>query len=662
MFGVGQDKRFARPQSQLPNKTLVIDSLNRYLAICAFGSIAVISGLYALFYISYSIRGLPLGWDTPYYLWRIQSASSGIAAFVVNMHYYDFLYPTIGSWFSFAGLKSNWFEVIMPFSLWMIATVTIVAIVKRELGDARATLIAVGASSTWFGLFRLSSDLHANLLGLVLMMPGTWVFLQTQTEARPHRFAPAMLGLVGIILLASIAHAETTIFISATWLLALVVSLWRRLINVRRFLAMFVSIFLSLLPGEIIFLLQQQWTAAPLQGRLPAIPAMLPATWLLYLAPTGIVVLVAVPALYFLRQLHLSSRFIALTFSWLLLSLAVGLAQYVSQSITPFSERAIILTPTPFLAAIMIPRLGGFRLTSQMKGIALISLIMVGGSSVYFLEIRDRFYNSFISDSAVASLQYLQSSGAIDLRKSVFIFSDSPDHHGYADHNDAWVGVYLGDHYSYLGRIDFLMAGLETPFMDDQSTQVSKIFLGSLPISQIRNMTIVYISDFNYPEPAPSLFQGFLRPLSDGVYEVNQTAWSPNLVIIPAYSSILSSTGGWYWTPRAWARSGSSLELNSTHPNQVASVSVAFAAPQDTMYNIALRIWDGLPANPVSITLDGTYIHQLTYTGTSTVVNETVFSGGLTKGVHTLTLSVGDDPTMSQNISLDYISIAEPSF
>ena len=224
------------------------------------------------------------------------------------------------------------------------------------------------------------------------------------------------------------------------------------------------------------------------------------------------------------------------------------------------------------------------------------------------------------------------------------------------------MGVYLGDHYSYLGRIDFLMAGLETPFMDDQSTQVSKIFLASLPISQIRNMTIVYMSDFNYPDPAPSLFQGFLRPLNDGVYEVNQTAWSPNLVIIPAYSSILSSTGGWYWTPRAWARSGSSLELNSTHPNQVASVSVAFAAPQDTMYNIALRIWDGLPANPVSITLDGTYIHQLTYTGTSTVVNVTVFSGGLTKGVHTLTLSVGDDPTMSQNISLDYISIAEPSF
>jgi hypothetical protein len=638
-----------------------LGTLRWYLPVCAFTAIVTVSGLWLLFHISYSTRGLPLGWDTPYYLWRIQSASSGIASFLVNMHYYDFLYPTIGSWFSLVGLEPNWFEVLMPFSLWLVATVIIVVIVRRELQDARAILIAVGAGSTWFGLFRLSSDLHANLLGLVLMLCGTWVFLQTQTESRPYRFAFTMMGLAGIILLSSIAHVETTIFISATWLLALGVGLWRGLVGLRRFLAMFVTIFLSLLPGEIIFFLQQQWTAAPLQGRLPAIPVMLPAAWLLYLAPTGLAVLIAVPALYYLRQLYISSRIIALAFSWLSLSFALGLAQYFSQSITPFSERAIILTPTPFVAAIVIPRLGGFRLTSQMKGIALISLIMMGGTTLYFIEIGDRFYSSFISDSAAASLQYLQSSRVLDLRRSIFLFSDSPDHHGYGDHNNAWVGAYLGDHFSYLGRVDFLMAGLETPFTDDQSTQISRIFLGNLPISQVRNMTIVYISDFNYPDPPPILYQGFLQQLNNRIYEVNQIAWSPNLVLIPAYSSVLSSTGGWYSAPRVWAQSGSSLELNSTHPSQTASVSVAFAVPQVANYNITLRIWDGAPATPVSIILDGTSVHRLTYAGTSIAVDAPVFSGGLTKGVHTLTLSVSDEPAIPQYISLDYISIAKLS-
>jgi len=122
----------------------------------------------------------------------------------------------------------------------------------------------------------------------------------------------------------------------------------------------------------------------------------------------------------------------------------------------------------------------------------------------------------------------------------------------------------------------------------------------------------------------------------------------------------LFSTGGWYSTQGTWARSGSSLELNSTRPNQVANVSLAFAAPQESTYNIVLRIWDGVPANPVSVVLDGTYIHQLTYTGTSMAVNASIFSGVLTKGVHTLTLSVGDEPTMSQYLNLDYISISKP--
>src|SRR5207245_7341190 len=133
--------------------------------------------------------------------------------------------------------------------------------------------------------------------------------------------------------------------------------------------------------------------------------------------------------------------------------------------------------------------------------------------------------------------------------------------------------------------------------------------------------------------------------------QLNQTTCSPNRTMILDYVRCLSPTGELYWPPRACARSGRSLELNSTHPNQVASVSVAFAATQQALYNIALRIWDGLPANHVSVTLDGAYNHQLSYNGTSLPVSATVFSGTLTKGVHTLTLSVGDDPTISQYLS-----------
>ena len=634
--------------------------LRRYLPVCAFIAIAAICGLWILFYVSYSTDGLPLGWDTPYYIWRIHSATaSGISAFVVSARYYDFLYPAIGSLIALAGLDPFSTELTIPLFLWIVGMLTIVAIVRREISDAKASLIALGAGSTWFGLFRLSSDLNANLLGLVLMLGGTWVFLQTQTEARPRQLAFKASALGGIIILSSLSHIETTIFISATWVLALILSRWRSLVSVQRFAIILATISLSLLPGAFIFWVQQQWVAGLLQGRLPSISAMSPLAWLLYLGPVGLACLITTAVILYSKQLHISSRIAALTFSWLFISLTIGLAQYLDHSITPFSERAVVLTPTPFLAAIIIPRLGNFKVTSQLKGVALISLVMVGGSTLYYADIGHQFYNSFISDSASSSLHYLQSSGVVDLKRSIFIVSDPPDERGIGEHNSLWVGAYLGDHYTYLGRIDFLMAGLETPFTDDQSAQISRFFISGLPIDQVRNMTIVFIADFNYPNPRPSFYNTFLHLLGKNVYEINQTAWNPNQVIIPAFSSVLSSSGGWYWTAQPWARSGSSLQLNSTHPNQIATVSEAFAAPQNANYSVTLRIWDGAPSNPISIMLDGKNVDQLTTNGTYAAVNATVFNGYLTKGVHTLTLSVDDQPSVPQYVSLDYISIEQ---
>lgn len=613
--------------------------------------------------------GLPLGWDTPYYVWRIHSAAaSGAVSLVFGLRYYNFLYPTIGSWVSIAGLDAFWVEAIMPLSLWIVGTLIIVAIVRSEMHDTRASMIALAAGSTWFGFFRLSADLHANMLGLVLMLCGTWVFLQSQTEVRPQLLALKISGLGGIILLSTLAHVETAIFISVTLVLALILSLWRRLISIRKFAIILATICLSVLPGAIIFWLQQQWVASPLQGRLPSITTMALAAWLLYLGPVGLAVLVAVSTVFFLRLMRISSPLIALTISWLWLSLAIGLAQYANPSITPFSERAIILMPTPFLAAITIPRLSAItrsrlgalkKLTSQLKGIALISMITIGGSTLYYADIGHQFYNTSISDSASASLRYLQSSGAIDVRKSIFIVSDPPGQAGIGEHNSFWVGAFLGDHYTYLGRLDFLMAGLETPFADDQSAQVSRIFFEGLPINQVPNLTIVYIEDFNSPAPLPNFFLTFLQPLGKNVYEVNRAAWNSSLIIIPAYSSLFSSNGAWYWTARNWTRSGSSLELNSTRPNQVATASVDFAAPQNATYRVVLRIWDGTPSNPISILIDGKNSTQLTYRGTSTAVNATVFTGSLAMGVHTLTLVVENQPSLPQYVSLDYISIEQ---
>src|SRR2546426_9196136 len=134
LLGEGRHPRCARLLSQMSEKELGRRALLRYyLPIWAFISIAAITGLWILFYIRYSTDGLPLGWDTPYYIWRIHSAAaSGISAFVASARYYDFLYPAIGSLISPAGLDPFCTELIMPLLLLIIGTLIIVAVVRRE--------------------------------------------------------------------------------------------------------------------------------------------------------------------------------------------------------------------------------------------------------------------------------------------------------------------------------------------------------------------------------------------------------------------------------------------------------------------------------------------------------------------------------------------------
>jgi hypothetical protein len=86
---------------------------------------------------------------------------------------------------------------------------------------------------------------------------------------------------------------------------------------------------------------------------------------------------------------------------------------------------------------------------------------------------------------------------------------------------------------------------------------------------------------------------------------------------------------------------------------------VDFAAPENATYKLVLRIWDEVPSNPISTSVDGSYVRQLRYNGTLTAVNATVFSGPLARGVHKLTISVDDQPGMSQYMSLDYIAVQE---
>ncbi len=590
----------------------------------------------------------------------METATRSVTDFVTAEGYYHVLYPLAGTWVSAVGLSPPSVELILPLLLSILGLVLVQAIVLRELADMNAAMFALGASM-WFAFFRLSSDLHASLMALVLMLGGTMLFLHLTRELNFLRYGIGSIGLGAVVLVSSLSHVETTLFMSAIWLLTFPIGLWRKWAGVRRSLLMATAILVALVPGLCTYLNQLRLTTGPLEGRLPTIPTMSPIIWLGYFGPVGVAVLVALPVAYRSNLSSvLSTRFGALSICWLTLSLVVGLTQYAYSPLTPFSERAIIMTPTPFLAGVLLPRIRNLGLASHAKGVALISLIMIGGTGMYYVGIGHVYYNSFISSSASLTLHDLRSKSSIDSGKSIFVFYEAPvDGGGLAEHDSFWTAAYLGDHYSYFGRVDFLMAGLETPFVDDRSTLISRRFFGALSLETISGMSIVYLEEFNVPRRLPIYYRSFLIPLVNGSFLLDQAKWkSQEEVFVPAFSSVLSTSQNWRSEPQDWADTGTVLKFDSERGTNLANATVALAIPETAVYSVSLRVWDtSKPASSVLVFLDGTQVGRVSYNGTLVPVSLTVFSENLTRGVHYLSLAIPNQVGLAQFLSLDYLSI-----
>ncbi len=621
----------------------------------------MIGAVWLFLYLNYSTNGLPLGWDTPYYIWKMNSATrDGTLTFISNERYYHILYPLIGSWVSLTGLTAFSVELVLPLSLWAGGFLTAVSIVNRETADWKSSIIAAGASATWFGFFRLVSDLHASLLALVLMLIGTYIFLRLQKESDSRHFVLGLSVMATVVLAASFAHVEMALFISAIWLLALTLRVWVRQLQPRKFAPLVFAVLVPLLPSLVAYSNQLRIATSPLEGRLPSITTMSHFAWALYLGPVGIALIGTIPIVSrSLRQFWLSSPFSTLAISWVAVSIGTGVAQYLHPSFTPFSERAVILSPTLFLAPVVLSRLRSVRFT-KLKGALLVTVVITGTAASYYVLVGPLYYNSFITDSASVALEDIRSLKLIDPKRSVFVFSEvAPFAGGLAEHSNNWVSAYLGDHYSYLGRIDFLMAGLEAPFSDDQSKLISRLFFNQLPLNQISNLSIVYVTDFNIPRPIPDYNLSFLRPLARGVYLVDQSKWwSQNRTIIAAYSSVLSSSEGWRSEVQDWAYSGKSLKFDLRKPGPVATMRMDFAVPRTSQYGISIRVWDtALGSNPISVSIDGSITAMFRYNGTLTPVEPTAFAGNLDAGVHTISFAIDNQANLAQFMSFDYISI-----
>jgi len=297
---------------------------------------------FALSYFLWGHDGLPIGWDTPHYIAQSRiAATEGAQGLLAIQGPYDFLYQLFSGFIVWTGIPSMALEIYLPIALSSFFPYLLSKLTLAQSGTRLATIVAT-LTPGWYAIYKISADLHANLLGLVLMLTAILLLSHAKSLRRPEGF----IGLV-LVGLASFTHIETTFFLVTIFLISSASS--KALFPVRVAMAAV----LVTVPATIIFGLHFLQLLGITGGSVAFYPAEPVWVWLLAFGP-----LLPLAAWGFYSSLVKRATWLeAFVAVWALSSIVIGATQYLSTETFIFAQRAVILVPVPFLAAIGIERL-----------------------------------------------------------------------------------------------------------------------------------------------------------------------------------------------------------------------------------------------------------------------------------------------------------------
>jgi len=633
------------------------DLLKLRLAVIA--STAFVVSAFCLSYILWGHDGLPIGSDTPGYVAQSNLvASQGPAAFLAMQGPYDFLYQLFAGFIVWTRIPATDAEIVLPVALAASLPYLMSRLALAHASPRLATLVAL-STPAWYAVYRITADLHANLLALTLIL-AAMIPLSQSTSIKQRQF------IIGITLfgLASLAHIESTLFLASV---VVVTSLSRMLYPLRVVYGL-VGI---ILPATVLYIVHLQGILTLTGGTLQFSGPMMLSSWLLYLGP--LLPLTAIGLFVSLQRR--SSGFEALALFWGLASIVVGLSQYVTPQTVSFAQRGVILFPTPFLAAIGVNKLLHFTARMKVdpilfrylrKSLMIVPLILLISSwpSVYAVAAQQS-HRVFLTP-----LEYQQLVWVHDNLKGttmpVFMFNDLDQYAGgLAQLYDNWVSAVVGTHFSYLGLTDYLLQGEETPFSEPIARATSSSFMQQILDSGITTRAallqhqIILIGSFYHPFPLPSYTSNLFTEVSPGIL-VGRTASMALLsnITVPMYTSFVNHSGAWGGVNADWTLSGEAYEVY--HDTGATNVEASFylGIAQAGTYTIGLRYWDQT-GNNLTIALDAMAIGIIEYNNSKTAIVQDFYGITLTLGTHTITITVNQTPYKLQSASLDFLVLTK---
>ncbi|MEM3769598.1 MAG: hypothetical protein QXG76_00235 [Candidatus Bathyarchaeia archaeon] len=544
--------------------------------------------VFMFFYIFYpaSMLLVPVGWDTPRYIWQIRTIAEDLS-FIAKLDFNNFVYIAFGSLFVRLGVNAFIVEKLLPPVLLFILLIEAYFLLTKMYpnGDWK---IYTATILSWFGAFRIASDLHNNLLALNMLLPTIYFLHLYLRNAKKHYLGIATFLLV----LSSFTHIESTLFL--TFILVLSLSTEKSMGKIEK-TALTFFLLISILPAATMYYIHIRkllvYSGGSFKGSVMEI-----WQWLAYLGPAG---LIGIYQLICEVRFRGERDFLKKLFVvWGFISVIFGLVQYFEASFMIFSERAVILFPTPFLAIHKIEEVN-YRIIQKIKSSRVklrfsipVFVIIFNLSTLLFMN----FYNISIRPETYEKMLFLKQKFH---NQPIIIVADYSDRYageaGQRIYN--WGRAVIGNVYTYVGSVYYLRDWMPTPFFYWSSRQTSNMLFQEIcaNFQSHDDAVVVYGLEFTDLVAIPRDFEAFMEPLGeDNLYIVNVTKLreTEGKLIIPIFQHSRVVYGNWYPSNKSWGDYPLVLECWMTgNIAQTPAIEVLFAIKEKGNYVVYLSYW-----------------------------------------------------------------------
>lgn len=617
----------------------------------------------------------PVGWDTPFYVGLTKLIlSKGIQELITETSYFHF-YSLLSALVVGSGIiDAVSLEIILPLILGVLSVVLFGYLAWKWYQDIELSLFALLLASTSFTVIRVVTDLHRNLLALVFLL-AVFSFLPDFVQGKSMWNRMVVFGLLFLMV---ITHVETYVFSLFVFLTFLAVLLFvRKSLTPKQAVLNF---FLYISPAFLMFFLllpmvSVLWTN--LQPK-PLIIRVSLNTILENLFAANIILVIIFLVLLKIQEFkHTVFTFLrreehrtvnTLLFCWTFLTVFALLLPLLRIPVPPL--RVLLISPVIIWIAVCLASL--IRVIKKSKRSIYKSIhglykpLIVVTASIIVVNVMfanyfvDSYMRPFIANSTLERLRTLEEHNFQSKPIVVFYFRAGEDTGYLLKLYELWVNAFIGDHLTYFGKLNFMMAKIPMPFanyyVNETSFQVWKDFENYAPEL---HTTLVLIMPGDFYSSLSPYEQNSTDVISPGIFKLKndyQFIPSSSSFRLGASRDFFLAGKNWYGTEYKWASEGLVMEYSDSSSANVSSIVFDFPIVLNGSYEIKIRIQD-VEENfaPFKVIVDDSYFNTVRYNGTMEIKTVEVFSGYLKNGLHRISLQTV--PQESCLVRLDYIDI-----